>query len=122
MDPVDALKEISICKVLESNSTGQAKINTLAFAKSILDYSRAERDENSTGLTRSYPFLIDSPFTELSDGNLEKSAHQLHEFADQVILMISNESLSSVKDLIMPYVGGMTTLEKNNNDASSKIK
>ena len=116
LDPVDALKEYYICKVLESNSTGQAKINTLSFAKSILDFSRAERDVNSTELTRSYPFLIDSPFTELSDGNLEKSARRLHEFADQVILMISNESLSGVKDLIMPYVGGMTTLEKNNND------
>ena len=122
LDPVDALKEYYICKVLESNSTGQAKINTLSFAKSILDFSRAERDVNSTELTRSYPFFIDSPFTELSDGNLEKSARRLHEFADQVILMISNESLSGVKDLIMPYVGGMTTLEKNNNDASSKIK
>lgn len=122
LDPIDALREISICKVLESNSTGQAKINTLAFAKSILDFSRAERDDSSTELTRSYPFLIDSPFTELSDGNLEKSALRLHEFADQVILMISNESLTSVKELIMPFVGGITTLEKNNNDASSKIK
>lgn len=122
LDPVAALKEMAIRKVLEPNSTGQAKINTLAFAKSILDYSRAERDEDSTEISRSYPFLIDSPFTELSDGNLRQSAACLHTFAEQVILMISKESLSGVQDLILPHVGGKATFAKKNNDASSTLE
>lgn len=121
LDPVDAWKEMSIRQVLESNSTGQAKINTLAFAKSILDYSREQRDEDSTALSHSYPFLIDSPFTELSDGNLRKSASCLHSFAEQVILLISNESLSGVNSLIRPYVGGEVAFVKTNNDASSTL-
>lgn len=122
LDPVAALKEFSIRKVLEPNSTGQAKINTLAFAKAILDYSRAKRDENSTEISRSYPFLIDSPFTELSNDNLKQSALCLHSFAEQVILMISDESLSGVEKLIRPYVGGTVTFEKKKNDASTTIK
>lgn len=117
----EEIRETAIQKVLESNSTGQAKINTLAFAKAILDYSREKREDSSTEISRSYPFLIDSPFTELSDGNLMKSAKRIHEFAEQVILMISNESLSGVSDYVMPYVGKVVKLEKSNKDAFSSI-
>ena len=116
------IQEEAILKVLESNSTGQAKINTLAFAKAILDYSRAERSEDSTEISRSYPFLIDSPFTELSDGNLRQSAGNIYKFSEQVILMISRESLDSVKELISPYIGATVELEKSVNDSFSRLK
>lgn len=120
-DPQDAIRELAIRNVLEANSTGQAKINTLAFAKAILEYSRAQRDDESTEISRDYPFLIDSPFTELSNENLSKSASNLHTFANQVILMISEESLGSVESILKQSIGGMAKLAKNNNQAYSTL-
>ena len=116
------IHEYIILKVLESNSTGQSKINTLAFAKAILDYSNEERDENSTEITKNYPFLIDSPFTELTDENLSKSAASLHKFTNQVILMSSADSLASVEDSILPFVGCRNYLVKADNESFSTLK
>lgn len=116
------IHEHVVMKVLESNSTGQSKINTLAFAKAILDYSNEERDENSTEITKNYPFLIDSPFTELTDDNLSKSAASLHKFTNQVILMSSADSLASVEDSIVPYVGCRNYLVKADNESFSTLK
>ena len=116
------IHEYIIMKVLESNSTGQSKINTLAFAKAILDYSNEERDESSTEITKNYPFLIDSPFTELTDENLSKSAASLHKFTNQVILMSSADSLASVEDSILPYVGCRNYLVKADNESFSTLK
>lgn len=116
------IHEYIVLKVLESNSTGQSKINTLAFAKAILDYSNEERDESSTEITKNYPFLIDSPFTELTDENLSKSAASLHKFTNQVILMSSADSLASVEDSIIPYVGCRNYLVKANNESFSTLK
>ena len=116
------IHEHIVMKVLESNSTGQSKINTLAFAKAILDYSNEERDENSTEITKNYPFLIDSPFTELTDENLSKSAASLHKFTNQVILMSSADSLASVEDSIVPYVGCRNYLVKADNESFSILK
>lgn len=111
-----------IMRVLESNSTGQSKINSLAFAKAILDYSRSSFGNEDAEITKSYPFLIDSPFTELSDGNLQKSASAIHTFAEQVILMISNESLEGVKDLIEPHIGGRVLLKKSSTNSESTVE
>lgn len=116
------IHEYIILKVLESNSTGQSKINTLAFAKAILDYSNEERDESSTEITKNYPFLIDSPFTELTDENLSKSAASLHKFTNQVILMSSADSLASVEDSIIPFVGCRNYLVKADNESFSTLK
>lgn len=116
------IKEYIILKVLESNSTGQSKINTLTFAKAILDYSNEIRDVDSTEITKNYPFLIDSPFTELTDNNLMKSSANLHNFTGQVILMSSEEGLASVKNSIIPYVGCENHLVKVENESLSIIK
>ena len=116
------IHEYIILKVLESNSTGQSKINTLAFAKAILDYSNEERDESSTEITKNYPFLIDSPFTELTDENLSKSAASLHKFTNQIILMSSADSLASVEDSIIPFVGCRNYLVKADNESFSTLK
>ncbi|MDE6414165.1 MAG: hypothetical protein K2K48_02005 [Anaeroplasmataceae bacterium] len=123
IDKTDSeIKEYIILKVLESNSTGQSKINTLTFAKAILDYSNEIRDVDSTEITKNYPFLIDSPFTELTDDNLMRSSANLHNFTGQVILMSSEEGLASVKDSIIPYVGCENHLVKVENESLSIVK
>lgn len=118
----EQIKESIIMKIIGSNSTGQGKINTLAFAKAILDYSRERRDEDSTEVSRSYPFLIDSPFTELSDGNLKMSSTNIHTFADQIILMISNESLAGVQETLEPYVSVKYEIIGNAGENNSTLK
>jgi DNA sulfur modification protein DndD len=118
----EEIKEKIILKIRESNSTGQSKINTLSFAKAILDYSSEVRDDDSTELSKSYPFLIDSPFTELDGGNLEMSSRNIHSFAEQIILMISVKSLAGVQDNIMPYVYSRYRLEKKEGESNSTLQ
>ena len=118
----DEIKEKVILKIRESNSTGQSKINTLSFAKAILDYSSEVRDDDSTELSKSYPFLIDSPFTELSGGNLEMSSRNIHSFSKQIILMISEESLSGVEGNILPYVCNSYRLAKSDGESNSSLQ
>lgn len=118
----DEIKELIILKIRESNSTGQSKINTLAFAKAILDYSSEVREDDTTQLSKSYPFMIDSPFTELSGGNLMKSAENIHTFSEQLVLMISEDSLSGVKQYIEPYVACSYELQKNDGESNSSLK
>ena len=118
----EEIRESIILNIKDSNSTGQGKINTLAFAKAILEYSREERSSDSTEISRSYPFLIDSPFTELSDGNLLKSSLNIHAFAEQIILLISNESLSGVQDNLSRYVAQTYELVGNAGDNNSVLK
>lgn len=113
-------EEIKI-RIAEPNSTGQSKVNSLAFAKSILDFSSKVRVEESISRTKDYPFIIDSPFTELSDENLTKPAQNIHDFSEQIILMISNESLRGVNEFIEPYVGCRALFEKNENEGYSTI-
>ena len=87
-----------------------------------MDYSREERSADSTEISRSYPFLIDSPFTELSDGNLQQSSAAIHSFADQIILLISNESLSGVQDNLEQYVSQTYEIIGNAGDNNSTLK
>lgn len=118
----DEVKEELILKICQPNSTGQSKINTLAFAKAILDYSNEERDEDSIEVTKHYPFLIDSPFTELSGGNLEQSSTFIHTFAKQIILLISQKSYDTVKDRINKHVCSVTRIKKHSSGAYSYLE
>lgn len=118
----DEIKEALIMRICEPNSTGQSKINTLAFAKAILDYSNEERDVNSVEISKDYPFLIDSPFTELSGGNLNQSAAFIHTFSKQIILLVSEKSYDTVKDKIDEYVSGTTVLTKDPSGSYSFIE
>ena len=118
----DEIKEELILKICQPNSTGQSKINTLAFAKAILDYSNEERDEDSVEVTKHYPFLIDSPFTELSGGNLEQSSTFIHTFAKQIILLISQKSYETVKTRIDKYVYSITRIKKHATGAYSYLE
>ena len=117
----DFIKEYVIDQAKTSSSTGQSKINTLAFAKAILDYSNDERDDDSTEITRDYPFLIDSPFTELANENLEHSADIIHTFSGQIILLISEESYERTKNKILPHVKSKVNLSKKEGESYSFI-
>lgn len=116
------IRERIILELAGSGSTGQGKVNSLAFAKAILDYSNTPRDNESIEITKSYPFLIDSPFTELDGQNLVLSAKNICSFAEQVLLFISDISLDGVKDLIMPHVGSQIRLTKKDNANYSYVE
>ena len=120
--PKEQIEEQVIIKTNQSSSTGQGKINALAFAKAILQYSSEPRNEQDTAISKVYPLLIDSPFTELSGENLQKSALEIHNFSEQVILMISDESLKSVIESIKPYVHHVTELGKDVSKSYSYVK
>ena len=107
------IKEKIIIAVAEGKSTGQSKTNSLAFAKAILDYSNEDRTDDELKVSHDYPFLIDSPFTELSGGNLEFAAINIHSFANQIILMVDDKSYSGVESHVAPYVNSKTYLKKD---------
>ena len=86
------IHEKLVLKVVEGKSTGQSKVNSLAFAKAILDYSNEDRTTDKLKVSHDYPFLIDSPFTELSGQNLENVAKYIHTFANQIILMADDKN------------------------------
>lgn len=116
-DTDEVVKEKLILAAQLSGSTGQNKVSALAFAKSILDYSREERNEdNFVEITRSYPFLVDSPFTELDDENMDMAADSIPSFSEQIILLASKKSLTGIKDRITPYIIREYTIEKIDNE------
>lgn len=101
-----------ILRCQESNSTGQNKINTLAFVKAILDYSNEVKAESSFEVRKVYPLLIDAPFGDIFEENLLLSSSLLHTFSEQVILMLADESYRSVEAQLSPNVSHITTLKK----------
>ena len=116
------IHEKLVLKVLEGKSTGQSKVNSLAFAKAILDYSNEDRTTDKFKVSHDYPFLIDSPFTELSGKNLENVAQHIHTFANQIILMADDKSYGSVANLVEPAVYSKTKLQKNEIESITYIK
>lgn len=111
------IHEKIVLKVLEGKSTGQSKVNSLAFAKAILDYSNEDRSDDKLKVSHDYPFLIDSPFTELSGKNLENVAQYIHTFANQIILMADNKSYGGVSSLVEPAVNSKSELIKNEKES-----
>lgn len=107
------IHEKLVLKVLEGKSTGQSKVNSLAFAKAILDYSNEDRSDDNLKSSHDYPFLIDSPFTELSGKNLDNVAKYIHTFANQIILMADNKSYNGVSSFVEPAVFSKAKLLKN---------
>lgn len=120
------LSESEICEQIiiqskEGKSTGQSKVNSLAFAKAILDYSN-EGSNNGLTMSHDYPFLIDSPFTELSGGNLFNVAEYIHTFAYQIILMADDQSYGGVQSRVAKYVKNTSHLIKNEETSITSIK
>ncbi|MDP4085091.1 MAG: AAA family ATPase [Bacillota bacterium] len=117
----DEVRESAIIRCAQSNSTGQSKMNTLAFVKAILDYSNDVRSEDSFEVTKEYPLLIDAPFGDIFDKNLEKSAESLSGFTHQVILMIAKESYEAIASHIGPHISCVYVFEKQESKTFSKI-
>jgi hypothetical protein len=116
------IHEKIVLKVVEGKSTGQSKVNSLAFAKAILDYSNEDRTTDKLKVSHDYPFLIDSPFTELSGKNLENVAQYIHTFANQIILMADDKSYGGVAGFVEPEVCSKTKLLKNEKEGITYIK
>lgn len=116
------IHEKLVLKVVEGKSTGQSKVNSLAFAKAILDYSNEDRTTDKLKVSHDYPFLIDSPFTELSGKNLENVAQYIHTFANQIILMADDKSYGGVESFVAPEVCSKTKLLKNEKEGITYIK
>lgn len=117
----EEIKEVAILSCALPNSTGQSKINTLAFVKAILDFSNAPQRSGLFETTKSYPLLIDAPFGDIFDKNLENSAKSLHSFTHQIILMLAEDSYNDVAQYIGPHVSSLHKFEKNLNANHSTI-
>ena len=85
-------------------------------------YSNEDRTTDKLKVSHDYPFLIDSPFTELSGKNLENVAQYIHTFANQIILMADDKSYGGVAAFVEPEVCSKTKLLKNENEGITYIK
>lgn len=118
----EEIHERLVIKAAEGKSTGQSKVNSLAFAKAILEYSNDDRSSDSLRVSHDYPFLIDSPFTELSDENLSNVAKYINTFARQVIIMADDTSYAGVERFVSKSVNTRTQLIKDKEKGISYIK
>ena len=116
------IHEQIVLQVAEGKSTGQSKINSLAFAKAVLEYSNEDRSADSLKISHDYPFLIDSPFTELSDENLMNVAKYINTFAGQVLIMADDTSYGGVERFIRSFVNIKTQLFKDKDKGISYVK
>lgn len=116
------IHEQVVLQVAEGKSTGQSKINSLAFAKAVLEYSNEDRSTDNLKVSHDYPFLIDSPFTELSDDNLKNVAKYINTFAGQVIIMADDTSYAGVEQFMKSFVNTKTQLIKDKEKGISYVK
>lgn len=117
----EEIQETAILSCAQPNSTGQSKMNTLAFVKAILDFANEPQSGGLFEMTKSYPLLIDAPFGDIFDKNLEKSAMSLHSFTHQIILMLAKDSYRDVEDYVGPFVSSVHIFEKEQNEDHSNI-
>lgn len=117
----EEIKEKTILKILEGKSTGESKVNSLAFAKAIFDYTNEDQTEDSFNQSHDYPFLIDSPFTEISGKTRECVGNNMHRFAKQIILMADDDSYEKVKTAVSPFVKTIHSLVKNEKTGTVNI-
>lgn len=116
------IQELIVLQVAEGKSTGQSKVNSLAFAKAVLEYSNEDRSTDSLKVSHDYPFLIDSPFTELSDENLMNVAKYINTFAGQVLIMADDTSYRGVEQFVKSFVNTKTQLIKDKEKGISYVK
>lgn len=119
---VEEIREQAIIHCAQPNSTGQSKMNTLAFVKAILDYANEHRSVDSLEISKAYPLIIDAPFGEIFDNNLVNSAKALNTFAHQIILMVAKDSYQSVAPYIRSHISTVHHLEKKKDSAFSEIQ
>ena len=117
----EEIQETVILSCVLPNSTGQSKINTLSFVKAILDFAHEPLEDNLFETRKEYPLLIDAPFGDIFDINLENSAKHLHSFSHQIILMLAKDSYKDVEDHIAPYVNTVHLFEVEPHKGHSNI-
>ena len=117
----EEIQEIAILSCAQPNSTGQSKMNTLAFVKAILDFANDPQSGGIFEMTKVYPLLIDAPFGDIFDKNLEKSAMSLHAFTHQIILMLAKDSYKDIENYVGPFVSTVHLFEKEPNEDHSNI-
>lgn len=117
----EQIRECAIMECLDANSTGQSKINTFSFVKAILDYSNELKQEDGIEIRKEYPLLIDAPFGDIAGNNRVNSSKELHNFANQVILMLDNDIYSSVRPHLGVYVSRIYEFTKNSNKNESTV-
>jgi DNA sulfur modification protein DndD len=118
-DVENAINEIKI-----SNSTGQQTVLSLAFVKAMLDYSRRESNNRDKELkkVKSYPVVIDAPFSDLSGDNLENASSSINNFSEQVLLLINNESYKNIQTNIEYCINSIHYFHKNKDRQNSTIE
>jgi hypothetical protein len=121
--------EVAKIKVAESSSTGQGKVSTLSFVKSVLQYTKNSiNKQNNIGELndilrdeKQYPLVLDAPFTELSGENLIKVAEKLKEFNFQTIVMMDLKSFNEFKENFQDSIGSLNILSKSEGYSSTVI-
>lgn len=118
----DFEEAINLIKI--SNSTGQQTVLSLAFVKAILDYSRREINQRDKELkkVKSYPVVIDAPFSDLSGDNLENASSGLNNFSEQVLLLINHESFKNIRANIEENINSIHYFYKSKEKQCSTIK
>jgi DNA sulfur modification protein DndD len=118
----DFERAISAIKI--SNSTGQQTVLSLAFVKAMLDYSRRETSNRDKELkkVKSYPVVIDAPFSDLSGENLENASSSLNNFSEQVLLLINHDSYKSIQSNIENNINTVHYFYKTKEKQCSRIE
>lgn len=120
-DNNEHLEEALIMEVAQNNSTGQSKIMTMSFVKSILDFSsKSRKDEFS--VKKQYPLVLDAPFSEISGDNLTKSAKNLYKFNNQIILLSDPNTYGPLKEYLKDNIGQIYYFDKNEGQSSTTIR
>ncbi len=118
----DEIEEMTILECIDSNSTGQSKMNTFSFVKAILDYSNSNKSDDVLASIKHYPLLIDAPFSDISGDNLIRSSSLLYTFTDQIILMIDYNKFEMLKNYLGNHISNIYEFIKNENMNSTTIK
>ena len=118
----DKIEEMTILECIDSNSTGQSKMNTFSFVKAILDYSNSNKSDDVLASIKHYPLLIDAPFSDISGDNLIRSSSLLYTFTDQIILMIDYNKFEMLKNYLGNHISNIYEFIKNENMNSNTIK
>lgn len=115
------LREAYIMDIATNNSTGQSKIMTMSFVKSILDFSSKIKN-NEFSVRRQYPLVLDAPFSEISGDNLIKSAKNLYKFNEQIILLSDPNTYDPLQEYMHENIGKVYYLDKNDGQSSTTIR
>ncbi len=108
-DELFKFREEVILKHENGNSMGQLKMTALAFMKAILDYVKDVARTDRHLEDSAYPIVVDAPFGDIKRENFDNAVQYLHEFADQVILLLADER---VPEGIEPHVAKVYTVKR----------